>query len=720
MKPPERTWPRAKVAWQQPQRPSATPRQFKSPVAQSKSAAPANAARHPAAPPVYRPQAIANAVQQKAARPPAMNSQPTAPPVYRPQPVSRVLQAKPAQPQRGVVQPQEAAKRRDAPPAYRPQPTPRVLQTKKANGEQMSAGRMVCRPAAPTAHCLRHTPQAPQAMAASPQPRPLHSRPDTKQGAAPSAHPLRPGPGVLQARPALRQVGFFPPHRPQHPGQPAVANNGVIQREVHKGKRVDLDEKKAGLLDGIAEALDKMVGDAYKLVRDDPANPAYKMIDGYCRRWTTSYLQYVADKKVTKFLHARFGYIIESLASQEAKKSLKLPKGWDLELQGARGGTRPDMIVHDDHGQEVAWFDITASNSKGHIRKKNSTGWSKKPYVAEITYPSLKVEDFYKESPDEKKRAAAAALSDEMELWRKAKAKHYATVKAMLPEPMGTNDTAKRRNIELVLGGAFGKAGKKVTPTLAKGLLREVGCITTTYGYKGKHSRSPHTTLAREYLEVGTSLILGGDKSKYESYCTELSQRIAQQVGYIKSAARQTQPVETASAEVMDTGPELSEAKAPRTATLPPPTTAPVTTTTVPPVSLTFKPPVTTTTAKDTIDISVPHTPTASFSLLSTGHFSSLFTPPVSTAPSPPREVKVAPIPPPELKTAPSSLLDLKTDFRTSFGFIGSFPSSHADPDIPTGGAASAKGSVRRARSRATKFSPYRLKRGSDSDEDSL
>ena len=65
MKPPERERPQAKVAGQQPQRPAGTPQRFKPPVAQTKSAAPANAARHPVAPPVYKPNPSPRVAQAK-------------------------------------------------------------------------------------------------------------------------------------------------------------------------------------------------------------------------------------------------------------------------------------------------------------------------------------------------------------------------------------------------------------------------------------------------------------------------------------------------------------------------------------------------------------------------------------------------------------------------------------------------------------------------------
>jgi hypothetical protein len=51
--------------------------------------------------------------------------------------------------------------------------------------------------------------------------------------------------------------------------------------------------------------------------------------------------------------------------------------------------TRPDIVVKDDDGDEVGWFDITAENNQNHIDRKTHSGWRTKPYVAEILYPSM-------------------------------------------------------------------------------------------------------------------------------------------------------------------------------------------------------------------------------------------------------------------------------------------------------------------------------------------
>ena len=126
MKPPDKKFPHANGAGQQPARPSAHAQQFKPAVAQTKSALPAQAQRRPVAPPAYMPQ---------------------------PQP--KVLQTKTAQGQ----QPNAIAQRvATAPRVYRPQPPPRCMQPKASDGKQSPLQKQSsC--ACPTAscHCRRHT-----------------------------------------------------------------------------------------------------------------------------------------------------------------------------------------------------------------------------------------------------------------------------------------------------------------------------------------------------------------------------------------------------------------------------------------------------------------------------------------------------------------------------------------------------------------------------------
>lgn len=116
--------------------------------------------------------------------------------------------------------------------------------------------------------------------------------------------------------------------------------------------------------------------------------------DNYLKRWTTACLAYLTDQNETTFLHARFGYAVESLVTL----AVKTDEGGVLSALGGRyrpgyqvsiGSTRPDIVLYDQDDKDVAWFDITSADSVGHIDDKQHTGWKTRPSVAEICYPAL-------------------------------------------------------------------------------------------------------------------------------------------------------------------------------------------------------------------------------------------------------------------------------------------------------------------------------------------
>lgn len=219
MKPPDRKWPQAKAAGRHPERPTPTlPTPFKSPVVQAKTAAPANAARHPVAPPVYRPQPKPPAVQRKTAAPIPTRTTPTPPPAYRPQPRPLVLQTKAAHTPQSA-QAKAEAKRPSAPAVYRPQPTPKVLQRKVVGGSQsvkaQSGQKPFAQPGADAAARARMSP--------TPLPRSISStRPHPRSPAVHAGAPF--GPRVIQrmSDKDKKSVEVVPEPTPTPPSPPPV------------------------------------------------------------------------------------------------------------------------------------------------------------------------------------------------------------------------------------------------------------------------------------------------------------------------------------------------------------------------------------------------------------------------------------------------------------------------------------------------------------------
>ncbi|MCD1257434.1 hypothetical protein B5M42_001105 [Paenibacillus athensensis] len=95
-------------------------------------------------------------------------------------------------------------------------------------------------------------------------------------------------------------------------------------------------------------------------------------------------------------IHARFGYAIETLACQRIGNF----EGLTVEMQYAEGHTRPDIVVFDGDFQ-VAWLDITSSQSAGHIQGKSGAGWKKRPFVYEILYNPLNMQEILEATNDD-------------------------------------------------------------------------------------------------------------------------------------------------------------------------------------------------------------------------------------------------------------------------------------------------------------------------------
>jgi hypothetical protein len=117
--------------------------------------------------------------------------------------------------------------------------------------------------------------------------------------------------------------------------------------------------------------------------------PAFAKASGYLGLWhgtASSFFENPDPLLLPPFFHARFGYAIETIASRQLNS---VEDGLTVSLQVAAGPTRPDIVLRLAPYGEVAWIDITASDDTGHIKKKGGAGWKTRPFVYEITYPSL-------------------------------------------------------------------------------------------------------------------------------------------------------------------------------------------------------------------------------------------------------------------------------------------------------------------------------------------
>lgn len=166
-------------------------------------------------------------------------------------------------------------------------------------------------------------------------------------------------------------------YRPPAP----FASGEILQRKVVENVHKKDDHADAAKY--YENALDNAVDKSFMHVINAPKLGIE--VDGHTDKWQEDWANHMNKKQVDLFA-ASFGYAIESLATNIYLPAP--PGGYSIALQGVRGNTRPDVILQ-QKGEDIAWLDITASNSQGHIWKKGPPDWRKANHASEIAYPSL-------------------------------------------------------------------------------------------------------------------------------------------------------------------------------------------------------------------------------------------------------------------------------------------------------------------------------------------
>jgi hypothetical protein len=227
------------------------------------------------------------------------------------------------------------------------------------------------------------------------------------------------------------------------------------------------------------------------------------------------------------FLPATFGYAVESVACKmyfapviEAASAL----GLKVVLQATRGGSRPDIVLKDGYGKDVAWFDITSAGSVTHIDRKNSTKWLTLPDVAEITYPALDKAKLGLGSSSSSEQTQALIGAAELQVLKQKRADKMKWLATYLPvAAFGIGNTKKRReNTEKEVGTLFGLT-KKLAPATTKSLLELGGKNLNDYGYSGDNAKGRNREAALELLISDDDLTIGdGDIPRFNTHLMSL------------------------------------------------------------------------------------------------------------------------------------------------------------------------------------------------------
>ncbi len=179
------------------------------------------------------------------------------------------------------------------------------------------------------------------------------------------------------------------PKKKKNPNNNKVNNNNDIEMDNKKDPFQDVSDQTTLKVKEFSSLLDGFVDKAHNYVLANPKLGKFANLDGHTAKW----VQKISPVNGPNDLSTYFGYAIESITTVLLPNEFK---GWKVNTQAARQGTRPDIVLMDQFNNDMAWLDITASNSRGHINGK-AGGWSdpkKSPFAVEVSYPSQNNYDF--------------------------------------------------------------------------------------------------------------------------------------------------------------------------------------------------------------------------------------------------------------------------------------------------------------------------------------
>lgn len=134
----------------------------------------------------------------------------------------------------------------------------------------------------------------------------------------------------------------------------------------------------------VARSVEKAADDLYAINNyADTGNAKF-------REWYDAADLFLKTGSIHSLIYARYGYAVEEYVNSKiSSKKIKPPRGYKVCLQVTHGGTRPDIVVMTEDNKELAWMDITSSNSEGHIFNKAGNWENAGGYIAELLYPDL-------------------------------------------------------------------------------------------------------------------------------------------------------------------------------------------------------------------------------------------------------------------------------------------------------------------------------------------
>ncbi|RKQ49131.1 hypothetical protein BXY85_0119 [Roseivirga pacifica] len=275
--------------------------------------------------------------------------------------------------------------------------------------------------------------------------------------------------------------------------QPVQLLSSVVQRDVpNSAYKGDYAEEIEAYVDKLNQAVLK----AWGWIIKTPTLGSLAKLNGYTQLWVEKIKDYGETKIDPGGLHTAFGYAVESLVSGPLLPTI----GDNMKViqQGARGSTRPDLVIQHNN-VDIAWLDITASSSAGHIFTK-AGAWDQSPSCAEITYPSIGTSDLLdmantaNDNPEAeiggdmdleeylaRKERADQELEEKMAQWKEILTDLLKPVKK-IGGPFVPDDGPPRRKKTIQL--LENHIGDSIPEKTAPHILAAAGLNSSVYGFR--------------------------------------------------------------------------------------------------------------------------------------------------------------------------------------------------------------------------------------------
>lgn len=269
----------------------------------------------------------------------------------------------------------------------------------------------------------------------------------------------------------------------------STTNNGEVMQRVTKRYKSKGNKHAETRYKTKVATIASTIDSAVQSAREEALNwRDFSSSKGHLGQWYKAANDFYTTQKSKKFIHARFGYAVETLACQKLASTIE---GLSVSQQVTSGHTRPDIVVKDSDFT-VAWMDITSLGSKEHIFSKSGSGWRNNPFIYEIMYDQLKLSEIMMSDDNEILNEYGKYMGKNMDYIGEAQIENEQYVSDTLYnfryDVMSMTKIEARKATRKKINEMGIDVGSSFKET--KGLLAYLGLSLFDYGFKGSDSGS--------------------------------------------------------------------------------------------------------------------------------------------------------------------------------------------------------------------------------------